>query len=87
MFCAPTESRTRTPSRVLEPKSSVSANSTISARKVDFLLYAIIYHTSYQPSRGSTFKSLHIDQSTQLKKPVILISTYIATAKGGINHV
>ena len=32
MPSAPTESRTRTPSRALEPKSSVSTNSTMSAR-------------------------------------------------------
>jgi hypothetical protein len=65
----------------------VSANSTISARKVDFF---VIYHNiSY---KLLAFKEKYLQSVIHrpiysTKKPVILISTYIATAKGGINHV
>lgn len=39
MSSAPTESRTRMPSRALESKSSVSAYSTMSARKIENRVY------------------------------------------------
>ena len=39
MLSAPTETRTRTPSRALESKSSVSAYFTMSARKIENRVY------------------------------------------------
>ena len=42
MPSAPTESRIRTPSRALEPKSSVSAYSTMSARKIENHVYLFL---------------------------------------------
>lgn len=42
MSSAPTESRTRTPSRALESKSSVSAYSTMSARKIENRVYLFL---------------------------------------------
>lgn len=42
MPSAPTETRTRTPPRAPEPKSSVSTNSTMSARKIENHVYWLL---------------------------------------------